>query len=258
VERVVQALDNSAGLDVAFDLVIALDCADRQRMGALAGIRCLQDVRLLNIDHHVTNVRFGDLNVVDDAASSTSEIVLHLLDALALPIDGAIATSLLTGIVTDTRGLRTSNVTDDTVAAVLRLMRAGADLSEVARRGLDQRPLAAMRLWGLALGALQLEDRIVWTHVTLDMQREAGYVGRGDAGLSSYLVSAEEADVAVVFVERTDGRIDVGFRAVPGFNVGRIALGFGGGGHALAAGCLLTGPRDDAEARVLRAVRDGV
>ena len=98
-------------VDTPFDLVITLDCSDLERLGHLAQIRRFGDSPLLNIDHHLTNLNFGDVNLVDAYASSTAEIVFRLLEYMAVPLDTAIATGLLTGIVTDTRGFRTSNVT---------------------------------------------------------------------------------------------------------------------------------------------------
>jgi phosphoesterase RecJ-like protein len=87
------------------------------------------------------------------------------------------------------------------------------------------------------------------------MRRSVGYQGDGDAGLVSLLLSAEEAHVSVVFVEQSDGSIEVGLRAAPGFDVARFALHFGGGGHALAAGFGTPGPLEAAEQRVLDALR---
>lgn len=241
-----------------FDLVVALDCSDRSRLGHLAQAPGVADVPLLNIDHHLTNVGFGEVNLVDPLASSTAEVVLRLLESMAIPIDSQAATSLLVGIVTDTRGFRTSNVTARAMEAALRLVEAGASLADVAREGLDRRPTSAIRLWGAALSQMQVEDRVIWTSVPLSMRREAGYEESGDAGLSSFLVGADEADVAAVFVEEPDGRIEVGFRAVPGFDVAQVALQFGGGGHALAAGCDLPGPLDEARTRVLAALWDSL
>jgi phosphoesterase RecJ-like protein len=139
--------------------------------------------------------------------------------------------------------------------ATLRLMKAGASLSYITHHGLDRRPATAIRLWGAALAQLQVEGRVIWTSITPEMRRAAGYVGSGDAGLVSFLISANDADAAVVFVEREDGRVEVGLRATPSFDVGHVALVLGGGGHALAAGCTLPGPLEKAQAQVLVALQ---
>ncbi|MCK4451068.1 MAG: bifunctional oligoribonuclease/PAP phosphatase NrnA [Anaerolineae bacterium] len=242
-------------VSASFDLVISLDCSDLKRLGHFPQMPTFRSVPLLNIDHHLTNLDFGDVNLVDPHASSTAEIVLRLLEYMALPLDAELATCLLTGIVADTRGLRTSNVTIQVMDAALRLMKAGASLPYVTHHTLDRRPTTAIRLWGATLAQLHIEDRVIWTSIPLAMRRTAGYAGNGDAGLVSFLVSGDDADVAVVFVEREDSRIEVSLRAVPGFDVAQVALQLGGGGHALAAGCNLPGPLEEAQARVLAALR---
>jgi len=242
-------------IKTSFDLVVSLDCSDRERLGHFAHMPAFDSVPLLNIDHHLTNLHFGTVNLVDANASSTAEVVLRLLDHMGVSLDAELATCLLTGIVTDTRGFRTSNVTLQVMEATLRLMKAGASLPGITRRSLDRRPTAAIRLWGAALAELQSAGRVIWTSITPEMRRAAGYNGNGDAGLVSFLISADDADVAVVFVEREDGRIEIGFRALPGFDVGHVALVLGGGGHALAAGCTLPGPMAKAQAQVLVALQ---
>jgi phosphoesterase RecJ-like protein len=249
VETVVQ------DIRAAFDLFISLDCSDLRRLGRLSQMPTFGSTPLLNIDHHMTNLNFGTVNLVDPHASSTAEVVLRLLEYMAVPLDAQMATCLLTGIVTDTRGFRTSNVTVQVMEAVLRLIKAGASLPYITHHGLNLRPTVAILLWRAAMALLQIEDRVIWTSIPLTIRRATGYTGDGDAGLVSFLVSAEDADVAVVFVEREDGGIEVGLRAVPGFDVAQVALQLGGGGHALAAGCTLTGPLEDAQAQVLAALR---
>lgn len=239
----------------AFDLVISLDCSDLERLGHFTQMPTFGNTPLLNIDHHLTNLYFGAVNLVDPYASSTAEVVLRLLDYMAIPLDAELATCLLTGIVTDTRGFRTSNVTVQVMEATLRLMKAGASLPYITHHGLDRRPTAAIRMWGAALAQLRVEGRVIWTSIMPEMRRAAGYKGNGDAGLVSFLIGANDTDAAVVFVGREDGRVEVGLRAVPGFDVGHVALVLGGGGHALAAGCTLPGPMGKAQAQVLVALQ---
>lgn len=242
-------------VDGSFDLVISLDCSDLERLGQFPQIPAFADIPLLNIDHHLTNSHFGDVNLVDPDASSTAEIVLWLLEYMAIRLNAEIATALLAGIVTDTRGFRTNNVTGQVMEAALRLVKAGASLPYVTFHGLDRRSTSAVRLWGAALAELRLEDRVIWTSIPLATRRAVGYTSNGDAGLVSFLLGADDADIAVVFLEREGGSIEVGLRAVPGFDVAQVALRFGGGGHTLAAGCDLPGPLEEAQNRLLEALR---
>ena len=239
----------------AFDLVVSIDSSDLKRLGHFPQMPSFGGVPLLNIDHHLTNLYFGDVNLVDPQASSAAEVVLRLLEYMSVPLDADVATCLLTGIVTDTRGFRTSNVTIQVMEAALQLMEAGASLPYITHHGFNRRPTAVILLWSAALRHLQIRDRVIWTSIPQAMRREVGYAGNGDAGLASFLVSADDADVAAVFVEGEDGRIEVGLRAVPGFDVAQVALQFGGGGHALAAGCTLPGPMEDAQAQTLAALQ---
>jgi phosphoesterase RecJ-like protein len=249
IEAVVQ------NVNASFDLVVALDCSDPGRLGDFPKLPHFDQHPLINIDHHVTNVGFGDVDLVDPDASSTAEVLLRLLEQLDISLDLTLATCLLVGIVTDTRGFRTNNVTPRVMEAALRLMEAGASLPHVTQHSLDCRPMVVMHLWAAALARLRSQDGVIWTSMPLEMRRGIGYQGDGDAGLVSFLLTAEEADASVVFVEQGDGRIEVGMRAAPGLDVAQIALRFGGGGHALAAGFSISGPLEAAEGRVLDALR---
>ena len=237
------------------DLAIFVDCSEPRRCGHFDQAPPAGDIPLINIDHHVTNLGFGTINMVDARASSTAEIVLRLLEHMAVPIDAETATCLLTGIVTDTRGFRTSNVTVETMEAALRLMKAGASLNSITQRALDRRSVPAMRLWGAALASAQVDARVIWASIPLEMSQAAGVAGIGDAGLASLIIGVDGTDAAAVFVEGERNRIEIGLRAAPGFDVSQVAMRFGGGGHALAAGCSLPGAIDEVRERVLTALK---
>jgi bifunctional oligoribonuclease and PAP phosphatase NrnA len=223
-----------------FDLVICLDCSDPKRMGQ-AYSEDLKSVPLINIDHHITNTRFGLLNWVDPAAVATAQMILALAEHKAWPITVDVATCLLTGLVTDTRSFRTPNTDQASMQAALGLMEAGASLPDITRRALDQRPLAVIRLWGQAIERCQLERGVLWTEVTRDQRQSWALDGNSESGLANFLSSVREATVVVVFAEQDNGLVDVGLRAVPGTSVAEVALRLGGGGHPQAAGCTLAG-----------------
>ena len=243
--------------DRSVDLVISLDCSDRDRMGSIYEDR-LTSVPLLNIDHHITNARFGTLNWVDPSCVATSQMVLYLAQTLGWQVTEPVAFCLLTGLVTDTRSFRTSNVDAATLRAALQLVEAGASLSHVARQSLDQQPLAQVRLFADAVTGLHLEDGILWTRVTRAMRRRWALTDHGASGLSNSLAGVREAQVVVVFTERDNGTIDVGFRAAPGYDISQVATSLGGGGHPLAAGCTLSGDLDQVQDQVLERVRRSV
>ncbi len=244
------------------ELLIALDCGDRERMGKIAAAPGWLDIPILNVDHHVTNTLFGQINWIDLEVTATSEIVLRLIDHLKIPLTPDIATNLLHGIVGDTLGFRTPHTTPYALECAMRLMAAGANLAEIMDHQFNRRPFALLCLWAKALGAMQIEPaagpdhaRTIWTQIGKDAWRACGQSDWGNNGLSSFLVSADEVDVAAVMIEKDDDQIDVSLRGKPGFDVSGAALALGGGGHPLAAGATMAGPLDTATERVLAAIK---
>jgi phosphoesterase RecJ-like protein len=241
-----------------YDLIISLDCSDVRRMGN--PYQSLFDQGkahpLINIDHHVTNLNFGEVNWVDPSAVATSQIVFQLVEAMDIPLDAEIATCLLTGIITDTSGFRTPNTTPEVMIVATRLMEAGASLADITNRVFSHRPLAAIQLWAQALPEICLEGRVLWGVVTREMRVQSNSAGNTDAGLVSILGNITEADIAVVFSEKDNGEIDVGMRANPGFDVSQVALALGGGGHPQAAGCTLETTLQQAMDTVLPALQE--
>jgi len=238
-----------------YDLVIGLDCNDLKRFGKSYDDRALSGVPIVNIDHHVTNTSFGTINWVDIKASSTSEMVLELLEHLGIPIDKPLATCLLSGIVSDTIGFRTIKTTKKTLETAIKLMEAGANLPEITERVLNLRPLSALRLWAKALSNIHLDGEIIWVEVTKGMREECDFSERNDAGLANLLATVEEAEIAIVFNEIKEGRVEVGIRARKGIDVSEIALRLGGGGHPQAAGCFLEGEIETVKEKVLSEIR---
>jgi phosphoesterase RecJ-like protein len=181
-------------------------------------------------------------------------MLVTLADALHAPLTGEIARCLLTGLVTDTLGFRTSNTSADVLEAAMRLMRAGADLAAITEQTLNRRPFSAIRLWGLALPAVQLDERVIWTTISRSQTAAARHDG-SDLQLSSWLVTANEADISAVFTEKVDEggqlQVECSFRAKPGFDVSQLAYALGGGGHPPASGCTLPGDLDAVTSQVL-------
>jgi phosphoesterase RecJ-like protein len=241
-----------------YDLVIALDSSDIQRLGSIYDADRLAGVPLINVDHHVTNLYYGDVNLVDPTAASTAEIIIILLDHLGVALDhdgGSTATCLLTGVVTDTLGFRTFNVTPQVMRATIRLMEAGASLAHVTHHAFNQRPLVELCLLARGLSRSQAEDGLGWSEITLADRRACGHRGESDAGLVGMLVHTKEIQVAAVFTEKEKDQVEISFRADPGLDVAQLALSLGGGGHPAASGCTLDGSLEAVKARVLPMLR---
>ncbi len=239
----------------SFDLAVALDCGDEQRLGPVWANLSAPQPFLINIDHHISNTRFGQINWVDPSAASTAEMVLQLIDQLGVALDRDIATCLLYGIVGDTLGFRTPNTTPLQLQYAGRCMDAGASLNECMDHQFNRRSQALVCLWGKAISAMQIKNRIAYTAISKAM-RDACGMSATDLGLSSFLVSIDEVDRAAVLVEKDDGRVEISLRAKQGYNVSQAAVALGGGGHPLAAGATIDGPLGQAVKHVLAALKN--
>ncbi|HEX7973100.1 MAG TPA: DHHA1 domain-containing protein, partial [Anaerolineales bacterium] len=166
-----------------------------------------------------------------------------------------VAAALLTGLITDTLGFRTSNMNPRALRLAADLMEQGVDLPELYRQALFQRSFEATRYWGYGLRQLQREGRLAWTSLTQADRQAVGYPGRDDADLINILSSIEDVDVVVIFVEQPNQHVKVSWRAQPGFDVSQVALSFGGGGHPAASGADVSGSIEEVRPRVLDSTR---
>ncbi|MHB1293493.1 MAG: DHH family phosphoesterase [Anaerolineae bacterium] len=239
------------------DAILVLDTADIARIGAPYDAQAFAAVPVVNIDHHVTNTRYGTVNLIR-GASSTAELVLDLLPALDLPLDVTIATCLLTGIITDTRAFRTSSTTPASLRAAVTLMEAGAPLVTITEAVYNRQPIAVLRLWGPALSAAQLAGGVLWTEISRELLHRTQTTAEAADGLVNWLASIDQAEAAAVFREEEDGSVVVSLRSRPHVNVAQVALAFGGGGHPQAAGCTVPGPLAAAREPVLAALQRAV
>jgi phosphoesterase RecJ-like protein len=241
---------------VDHDLIVTLDCSDMRRLGTACSEQLLRTAPIINIDHHVTNSNFGIVNWVDPLSASTAEMVTELIERLNVPFSPQIATCLLNGIVADTRGFRTPNTTVRTMQIATELMAAGAPLTQITEHIFNKRSFASMRLWARVIGEVRLLDGgIIWGEISQAMRRECQASEDDEGGLANFLISADEAKVAVILTERENDLIDVGLRATPGLDVANVAVRLGGGGHPLAAGCTIQGSLAAVKEQVLAELR---
>lgn len=237
----------------AYDLFITVDCADFGRIG-----KQFETARKphINIDHHITNEQFGDLNLVEPQAVATAAVLTDHLPRWGLEISREVAANLATGLVTDTLGFRTSNVTPAALRQAALLMETGIDLPELYNRSLVRRSYAAAKYWGAGLSSLTTLDGIVYGTLRDSDRKNAGYGGNDDADLINIISAIEDHAVGMVFVEQHDS-VKVSWRALqPGLDVSKVAKSFGGGGHQAAAGADISGKLEEIQPRVLAATRE--
>lgn len=237
------------------DILVCLDASDTERLGKIAAPLLSSGIPVINIDHHVTNVNYGSVNIVRER-SSAAEVVMMLLDSMGCPINTDAAACLTAGIVGDTRSFATANVTAETLEAAARLVNIGVDLAHITERVFHRLPVKTLQLWGVGLDSLKLEKQVIWTALAHDRLRALKLDNTSTTGLSSMLLQAEEANISAVFSEQADGTVEVSLRAKPGYEIASIAFELGGGGHPLAAGCTLTGSLENVTSRVLTRLQE--
>jgi phosphoesterase RecJ-like protein len=236
------------------DTFITVDCADFKRVGKTFQSFSQPDI---NIDHHKTNENFGKLNLIEAEQVATSAILANHLPAWGFKITKPIAEALLTGIITDTLGFRTSNTNPSALRLCAMLMETGANMPDLYMRSLVHKSFPAARYWGAGLSSLEQENGIVWGTLTLEDRKQSGYGGNDDADLINLISSIHGNKVGMIFVEQSDKHVKISWRALEeGIDVSPIAKQFGGGGHAAAAGADIPGTLNDVQPVVLKVTRE--
>jgi phosphoesterase RecJ-like protein len=236
------------------DTFITVDCADFKRTGKAFENFGQPDI---NIDHHKTNENFGKLNLIEADEVATAAILTHALPKWGLVITKPIAAALLTGIITDTLGFRTSNTTPEALRLAATLMETGVDMTEIYMRALVNKSFPAAKYWGAGLSSLQSKHGIVYGTLTLADRRSAGYGGSDDADLINMISAIDGNKVGMVFVEQSNNHVKISWRALEqDVDVSQVAKHFQGGGHAAAAGADIEGNLGEVQKEVLKKTRE--
>jgi phosphoesterase RecJ-like protein len=236
------------------DTFITVDCADFKRVGKALESLGGPDI---NIDHHKTNEKFGKLNLIEPEEVATAAILTNHLPEWGYRITKPVAAALLTGIVTDTLGFRTSNTNPSALRLCAQLMETGVDMPDLYMKSLVRKSYPAARYWGAGLSSLQQKNGIVWATLTAQDRRRSGYGGNDDADLINIISSIEGNKVGMIFVEQNDRHVKISWRALePGIDVSKVAKHFNGGGHAAAAGADIPGTLSDVQPLVLKTTQE--
>ena len=232
----------------AYDALFTMECPEVQRTGydVLPG-------PVVNIDHHLGNEMYGEINYLDIEAPSVGEMVLQLnRHHLKLPLDPQIATAMYVSLATDTGFFRYHNTTLRTFEAAVELVRAGAVPGDVSLWINESNPPGAIKLLGLCLTTLELHanGKVATTELPKRFFTEAGASPEDTEGIVNYGRSIDGVMVSALLKESgTSTRVSL--RAKPGVDVQQIAAMFGGGGHKAASGCTMPMPLPEAKARLL-------
>ncbi|MEK6630690.1 MAG: bifunctional oligoribonuclease/PAP phosphatase NrnA [Acidobacteriota bacterium] len=231
------------------DAVVVLECGDLER----TGLRGLDRVPLINVDHHPGNTGYGEVQWFDGTAAACGEMVYDIVTELGAPITPDMATQLFVAIVTDTGSFRYPGVSPRTFRTCARLLEAGADPVLTARRLFDSNTIGRLRLQGAVLQAMEIHEsgQIALLYLADAALASTGGTLEETDGLINLPLSVKAIRAVAFFKQAEDGQYRVSLRSKGDIDVGRVARGFGGGGHRNAAGCTLAGTLATVRSRVL-------
>lgn len=230
--------------DESVDLVIIFDCSDGeyiQERDLLPSLK--RRVPLISFDHHATNPRYGTVNLIEEDAASTADVVWRFIKAMHLPMNKEAAQCILTGICHDTEAFSTSNTTAACLDAAHELSKHGAKLQEIVRETMMKKSVETLRLWGLAFERLHQNEEFdaVCTALTRKDVDELGVKESDTRSMINFLnAMLDDVDTILVLKETEDGAVKGSLRSHTR-DVAALAEKNGGGGHRRAAGFKIPG-----------------
>ena len=237
------------------EVMVTFDCGSLDRLGDLRGAAVAAH-ELIVLDHHISNERYGTINVIDPSAAATGVLVRRLLDELGLPLTDDVAVALYTALVCDTGRFQYETTTPQVFALAAELLGYDVPVSRLSRVLFEEHRFAYLQLLSEALANAELvrEQSFVWTAVTQEMLQRHDVTVEEVEGLIDVVRRTAEADVACVLKEERDGTIKVSLRSVGAADVHRVAVAHGGGGHRFAAGFTSTVGIDETVDRIRAAL----
>ncbi len=246
-------------LDV--EVAIALDTATKPRLGDAALHAASKAAIWLNIDHHISNPKYGDLNLIDSTSPATGQILYDLITALDMPLPAETRDAIYVAVSTDTGSFQYPSTTAKTYDMAADLTRRGLDVGDINSKTYDEQPYRRLELMRALLNTLERSpDGVVAHWEMLDQTRiDLALRPEDSEGLIDIIRAIRGVQLAVFFEELPDGKIRVSMRSKDRkLDVCKIAMQFGGGGHALAAGIRMKGPLTDAKQLVLAAIHQRI
>ncbi|MCX5686309.1 MAG: bifunctional oligoribonuclease/PAP phosphatase NrnA [Candidatus Omnitrophica bacterium] len=245
------------GLD--FEAALVLDCPTMKRIGHVRDL-ITKDKFVINIDHHISNEKFGHVNWVDPNASSAGEMVYKLFKEMKVGLTKEAALSLYIAILTDTGSFNYDNTSSVTHEIAGELLGYGLDPARVSEDVYERKSVGDIKFLGLVLSTLKLNKSqdVAYLEVTKSTMDETGSEAAKSEGFVNYARSINNVKVAVIFREEAGGKINVSFRSKGEVDVNKIASAFGGGGHVKASGCVIEGTLAEAEKKVLAKVEEAL
>jgi phosphoesterase RecJ-like protein len=237
------------------DVAVVVDSGGLDRTGWVGEV-VKQCRTVVNIDHHMSNTYFGDINIVDMSAGACGEIVYKVLDELGAGLVKSEAEALYVAILSDTGCFRFPSTTAGTLKIAAHLLDLGVRPYHAASEIYWKKSLASLKILGNTLSSIEVTDdgKIAMMQVTRDMYRAAGASAVDTEGLANYPRSINGVAVGVFLRETSEGCFRVSLRAAEGYDVDAVAKVFGGGGHAAAAGFRIEGDLESVKAKVRQSI----
>ena len=221
--------------DSNYDLAIFVDSATIDRVGKVANL--IGDIFKINIDHHISNPKYGDINIVKDI-SSTSEIMYSFLKDLDIEISLEMGEAIYLGLVNDTGNFAHSNVTDKTFLVASELMKIGVNNNKIVNDFFKTKSYERMRVLGKALSEMVFveEKKLMYFYLSYESLKSLNAIKDDTEGIVEELVNYSGSEVSLFLRQEENGKIKGSLRSKHSIDVNRIAGIFGGGGHIKAAG----------------------
>lgn len=239
------------------DVAIALDTATKVRLGEGNLIAAAKAKLWVNIDHHISNPRYGDVNYVDATSPATGQIVYDILQHLGMPLPDGARDAIYVAVSTDTGSFQYESTTARTYRMAADLMDRGLNVGDINAKTYDSHPYRRIELLRALLNTLELtpDGKVAHWQMLDHLRTDLALKPEDSEGLIDMIRAIRGVQVAVFFEELPGGKVRVSMRSKDrSVNVCDIAAQFGGGGHALAAGIRMPGPISDAKQQVLAAI----
>lgn len=236
------------------DTIVAVDAGAFSRLGMRSSY--VEGKTLINIDHHASNTRYGDINVVDARYCATGAMIYDLIQSYNLPLNEVMASPIYAAVLTDTASFRLGTVTADTHRMVAKLLEAGASIEQASREIYQSFPKQRFDLLKYALDSLAVkhDGLSAWIAVPYVMYEKTGMGAEDSEGFIDYARSIAGVCVAVFLREESPNMWKLSFRGQYPYDVGALAATLGGGGHKYASGCCLKGSLEQVQTQVFDAV----
>lgn len=248
------AADIKREITEKYDCYVAVDCSEIRRLGKFSSLFTAGN-KTFNIDHHVSNTRYAKSNCVIDVAANC-ENIFALIKVMGAALDKETATCLLTGISTDTGNFAHKNTEENSFLCAAELVAAGADINDINYRMFRNQSKERAKLYGLTMSKIRFfaDDKIGLISVLKSDLEKSGANPDATEGFIDFVMNIECVKVAVCILETADKTFKVSFRS-KGADVNAVASTFGGGGHVLASGCMISGYYEDVVDRLVYACK---